>query len=161
MSVYRFAGSVDHLMQFLRKLRMLGNLPFERECRGVKEPPGTFRPPIMFGRFPLAYHVGDTLDADYILAIHRKDGVVGLGVIEGHALVAQEPLILRDALVLQRPYDIGEQCGKFPPRLDGVLAPDDVIADEGEVVADEAARAERDPDGKLFSCELRKPKVSP
>src|SRR5208283_5754571 len=57
---------------------------------------------------------------------------------------------LRDALCLEGLHDLRHQSRQLALRLDRVLAPDDVVADEGEIVADEHATPKGDADGERF-----------
>src|SRR5262249_49603030 len=61
-------------------------------------------------------------------------------------LVREELLVLRDALRLKRLHDFGDESRQLALGLYGVLSPDNVVADESEVIADEYPRAERDAD---------------
>jgi hypothetical protein len=55
--------------------------------------------------------------------------------------------------------DLSYQPGQFPLCLDGVLAPDNLPTDEGEVVADEHVATERNTFRKVRSLLFRKPTV--
>src|SRR5262249_54784858 len=104
----------------------------------------------MRGALPLLQHIRDPLYADDVLPIHRQDGVVGRLVGQSRRLVADERLILRDALSLQGLDDLSDQSRQLPLGFQRMLAPDDVIADEGEIVTDEDPASERDTDRKAL-----------
>jgi hypothetical protein len=115
---------------------------------GVEKPP---RAPALLkvvegGLIVLLRHIGDALDADGALTPHSHDGVIGHLVGEDRVLVAVEGSLLPLALVGQGLDDLADDAGEIALQVRGVLALDDRIGQEGEVVADEDARAETDPD---------------
>ena len=59
----------------------------------------------------MLHHVCDPLHADDVLTVHREDGVVGCSVVQRNAPIVAKPLILMNALLLERLYDFGHEAG--------------------------------------------------
>src|ERR1700722_1582962 len=82
-----FARAVDDGMKPLGEVRPFRDFPGKGKGCGVEEPPSRLIAPIMGGTFPLLQHVGDTLHADDVLAIHGENRVVGHLVRDGGGLI--------------------------------------------------------------------------
>lgn len=115
--------------------------PVRASVAVIEEPPGGLIPPVLARRFPFANHVCDPRHANNVLAVHVEYRVIGGLVGQGRGLVLEELVVLRDPLVAERLHDLGQESGQLALGLDGVLALDDMIANEGGVVADKYPRA--------------------
>ena len=111
-------------------------------------------------RFPFLQNLGNTLHVDDALAVHLEERVIRNRRRQFRAPVALEDAVLRFAVERQRLDQLADEAGQVRFQVRGVLAPDALLGDEREVIADEHARAETDRIGKLLSWLLRRPTVS-
>lgn len=134
--------AVDDLVQLTGRLRVLRDAASKSKRRGIEETPAGLVAPVALRLFPLLEHVRDLLHADYLGAVHSHDGLVRSVVADRRSPITFELPVLSLPLDSERFDDLPDKAGKVPLQVERVLALDDCIAREGEVVANEGARAE-------------------
>lgn len=139
-------GAVDNLVQRAGSARILRNAAVKGIGRRIEEAPGARWTPIVRGDPPSVMHVGNALKVDNLLQVHPHDRASCVVFVELDRLVEGEFLRLHRSLSSQGLDDRRNKARKVALGICRVLALDDVIADEGEIVAYEDAAAERDPD---------------
>ena len=122
----------------------------KRMGRRVEETPRRLLAPVVFRLFPLAHHVGDALDVEDTMAVHGHDRLVRPAVQERRRLIPLDLPALLGTGFLERLDNARDDAGKITLGIRRVAALDDVIAAEGEVVADEDTAAEADPARELL-----------
>src|SRR4029078_13247924 len=147
------AGRVHQAVQGLRGARALEEVRLLQDLgEGVEETPAVpgRRELGVPGLAPLLQDLGDLRHGRDPVVEGLDDDVVGLRVGHLEALVGVDPVVLPLAEVAD-PADGGlDQVGEIALDEDGVLAADLDLAAEGEVVADEDARADHQTRGEAL-----------
>lgn len=153
------AHAVDHFVKPGRDVGVLHDSAGEGVGCGVEQAPGVpvFLEVVEGGLVVLAGYVGDPLHADDPLAPHLHDGVIGLLVGQHRVPVALESAVLPVALVGQGLDDLPDDAGEVALQVRGVLALDDRISEEREVIANEDARAKADAHGETAVVAVTEP----
>lgn len=131
------ADAVDDLVEPRGEVVVLHHLAGQGVSGGIEEPPSGLLAPVMLGLFPLLGDISDALHADDAFAVHAHDGVIRLHVVKGRALVGEERLVLLLTLQSEGFDELAHKAGEVTLRVRRVLTLDDVIGNEGQVVADE------------------------
>lgn len=146
------ASAVDDGVELLGGGGVGDHLPRQHIGCGVEQPPGGA--PVLelveAGAFPFVDHLGDALHGDDAGAVHLQDGVVSHRVREFGGVIALEGSLLAGPLVGKRLDHVLHQAGQVALGVRRVFAPDDVIGEEGQIVAAEHSAAEANADGEGF-----------
>ena len=144
------ADPVDHVMQLAGHRGIFGDLAGQGKGSRIEQSPWGFVTPVMRRLFVGLEHLGNTGDVDNPLPVHLHDALVGQLVRQRQCLVPIKGQCLGLARIVQRLNYFSHQPRKVTFGVRCMLALDQVIGVEGQIVADKDAGTDGDADRELL-----------